>query len=178
MNKVIFILPALIFAVLAYMSASKIIDELYPSPISEPLAYMEFMEFSMEEGVGEITSTDDFPKKIFLLNIFNSTCKACEQEHPQLMGLAQNYSISIYGIAYGDQVENIRSFLGTQGNPYEKIAIASHVHDFKNLNANSTPASFIIDAKGNIRYRHYGIIFPKDIEKIILPLMNKIEQGS
>jgi cytochrome c biogenesis protein CcmG/thiol:disulfide interchange protein DsbE len=39
------------------------------------------------------------------------------------------------------------------------------------------PETFVVDAKGEIVYRHVGPLMPRDVETTILPLLRRLEAG-
>ncbi len=175
MNKMIYTAPALIVVILISILLFQKIESVRLSFKPAPFPYLEFREFSLDKEVSTIFTSKDFPKKPMIVNIFNSTCIACIREHPQLMTMAKKHGITIYGISYNDNKDDITNFLNRDGNPYERIAITSPVYDFKSLNITATPTSFILDSNGMIRYRHQGIITKSAIDGIILPTMEKIK---
>ena len=62
------------------------------------------------------------------------------------------------------------------GNPFYAIGADQDGMQSINLGVYGVPETFIIDRDGNIRYRHVGPILEYDMEKIILPIINKIKQ--
>ncbi len=174
MNKVLYAIPVIVIAILIAILVSQYVENIKMRFKPAPFPYLELREFSLDKETSTIFTSNDFPKKPMIVNIFNSTCIACIREHPQLMTLAQKHGITIYGISYNDTKENIENFLTENGNPYERIAITSPNYDFKTLTITGTPTSFLLDANGMIRYRHKGIISQKAIDGVILPTMERI----
>ncbi len=176
MNKLIYAAPVLIVIILISLLLSQQINKVKMRFAPATFPYLEFREFSLNKESRKIFTSNDFPKKPMIVNIFNSTCIACIREHPQLMDLANKHGITIYGITFRDNEKDVTEFLNRHGNPYERISITSPVYDFKTLDIKSTPTSFILDSDGMIRYRHKGIMFQKTIDKIILPTIKRLEQ--
>ena len=111
--------------------------------------------------------------KVSLVNVWASWCLPCRIEHPRIMQLARE-GIPIYGINYKDKVEAAKGFLAELGNPYKavgadrtgKVAIDWGVYGY--------PETFVVDAKGHIRYRHVGPIMADDLTNKIRPLIKAL----
>ena len=111
-----------------------------------------------------------------MVNIWASWCVSCRAEHRLLNAMA-NQGINIYGINYKDELADARRWLNAYGNPYVKSA-----HDITgragiDWGVYGTPETFIIDQTGTIRYKHTGPINSYEMEKVIVPIVKKIQAG-
>lgn len=104
-----------------------------------------------------------------LLNIWASWCVPCIAEAPQLEALKAQ-GVEIVGIAIRDRPEDVAGFLGQYGNPYSRIGSDRISEVQLAIGSSGVPETFVIDAKGVIRYQHIGDIRQSDIPKLLAEL--------
>jgi cytochrome c biogenesis protein CcmG/thiol:disulfide interchange protein DsbE len=76
----------------------------------------------------------------------------------------------------GDHDEIAQQWIVQQGNPYRQIILDADGKIAMMLGVLGTPETFLIDAKGLIRYRHTGIL-TKEIWQIeFIPLIKKLQE--
>lgn len=120
-------------------------------------------------------TNQDLRGRVSLVNFWASWCAACQQEHPVLWWIKKNYPISIYGINFQDDPGEARAMLRRQGNPYYKVASDAMGSAALTLGMDVLPQTYLIDARGRIRYHHKGTLDKKLFEDTILPLIKQIE---
>lgn len=120
-------------------------------------------------------SSQQMRNKVSLLNVWASWCEACVQEQEFLMKLAQD-GVILYGLNYKDNTQEAREWLQQWGNPYQIIGQDVQGKVAIDLGVYGAPETFVIDKQGVIRYRHVGIITPKDWDQVIAPMMKQLEQ--
>ena len=116
--------------------------------------------------------TADLTGKVSLVNVWASWCPPCRVEHPILMTLAKD-GVTIYGINFRDKPEDARRFLKDLGNPYAKIGADTEGRVVIDWGVYGYPETFVVDANGQIRYRHVGPINPGQLDSIIRPMLKK-----
>jgi cytochrome c biogenesis protein CcmG/thiol:disulfide interchange protein DsbE len=104
-----------------------------------------------------------------LLNIWASWCLPCIAEAPQLEALKAQ-GAEIIGIAIRDRPEDVANFLGRHGNPYARIGSDPISEVQLAIGSSGVPETFVIDAKGVIRYQHIGDIRESDVPKLLAEL--------
>lgn len=119
-----------------------------------------------------------FQGKIRLLNVWATWCPSCRHEHSDLMWLARDKGVAIIGLDYKDDRTDALAWLDQLGNPYRTV-----IHDPKgtlgfDLGVYGAPETFVIDAKGIVRYRHVGVVNQKVWEESLLPVINDIREDS
>ena len=126
-------------------------------------------EFSLKQAVPDrpaLSRADMIGGKPKLLNVFASWCVPCIAEAPVLKQL-DRAGVEIVGIAIRDRPDDVARFLARNGNPYARIG-ADDVSAIQfALGSSGVPESFIVDAKGVIRYQHIGEIRTDDLPMII-----------
>lgn len=109
-----------------------------------------------------------------LLNIFASWCVPCAVEAPQLMRLKAS-GVEVVGVAIRDKREDVDAFLARNGNPFARIG-ADDVSAIQfALGSSGVPESFVVDARGVIRYQHIGDIRAEQVP-MILEKLKEAEQ--
>ncbi len=101
-----------------------------------------------------------------VVNVFASWCVPCHQEHPLLMELAKDPAIAVAGIAYKDDPDNSRRFLGAKGNPYARVGIDRSGRSAIDWGVYGVPETFVVDGNGVILHKHVGPLSPESLEAI------------
>lgn len=117
-------------------------------------------------GTPGLTRADFADGRPKLLNIFASWCVPCKVEAPQLAQLAKS-GVTIEGISVRDRPEGLQAFLSENGNPYRRIAADDAGAVQLALGSSGVPETYVIDAKGRIRYQHIGEIRPEHVPLLL-----------
>ena len=100
---------------------------------------------------------DDIIKGPALVNVWATWCYSCRVEHPFLVELAER-GIPIVGLNYKDEPTKARQWLVDLGNPYsDNISDTEGVLGL-DLGVYGAPETYVVDASGNVRYRHVGVL--------------------
>jgi cytochrome c biogenesis protein CcmG/thiol:disulfide interchange protein DsbE len=121
-----------------------------------------------------LTDQDMRQGGVTILNIFASWCGPCREEQPLLLALAQDGNLAeegvrLYGIAYKDAPENIRRYLGENGDPYARIGLDQSGHTGIDLGVYGVPETFIVKGDGTIAFKYVGPITEDALSDVILP---------
>lgn len=118
-----------------------------------------------------------FQGKISLLNVWASWCPGCKHEHATLMMIADTYpELQLVGINYKDQTQAAQQWLTQHGNPYDMVAVDEKGKAAIDLGVYGTPETYVIDAKGRIRYKHVGALMGYDWQNYMLPIIQTLQQ--
>ncbi len=123
------------------------------------------------------TNTDLADGKVKIVNFWASWCAECVNEHPLLEDLKTTGGIGLYGVAYKDQDEAARRFLGRYGNPFDAVGTDFTGRTGIDWGVYGMPESFIVDGKGNIAYKQVGPMSPEIIKSKILPAIEAAKAG-
>ncbi|MFI5010940.1 MAG: DsbE family thiol:disulfide interchange protein [Hyphomicrobiales bacterium] len=102
-----------------------------------------------------------------LLNVFASWCVPCREEHPVLMELAKDKSVTLLGLNYKDEAAKALNFLGAFGNPYRKVGVDALGRTGLDFGVYGVPETFAIDATGRIVAKHVGALTMADAQQLI-----------
>jgi cytochrome c biogenesis protein CcmG/thiol:disulfide interchange protein DsbE len=151
-----------------------------PSLIQSVLIDKPAPEFSLAavEGTGVPGfDTAALTGEVTVVNVFASWCIPCRDEHPVLEALKQQTGVRLFGMNQKDAAENAVAFLTELGNPYDAIGADSSGRASIDWGVYGVPETFIVDAKGVIRFKHVGPLTIDDLAREIIPQIAKAKQS-
>lgn len=169
-------IPLLLFLALAIFLWKGLHTDPHQLPsalINKPTPSFQYPSLSNPQ---KMLTQKQFLGHVSLLNIWATWCVTCKAEHAVLMDIARSKAVVVYGLNYKDNPADARAWLKKYGNPYAEI-----IQDEKgtlaiDFGAYGTPESFVIDAKGIIRYKYVGPITKEVWEQKIKPEVEKARQ--
>jgi cytochrome c biogenesis protein CcmG/thiol:disulfide interchange protein DsbE len=147
-----------------------------PSLIQSVLIDKPAPQFSLPavEGTGVPGfDTASLTGEVTLVNVFASWCIPCRDEHPVLVALKEQTGVRLFGMNQKDAPENAVAFLKELGNPYDAIGADSSGRTSIDWGVYGVPETFIVDAKGIIRFKHVGPLTMDDIASEMIPAIEK-----
>lgn len=108
-----------------------------------------------------------------VINIFASWCEPCRVEHPLLSQLAAR-GTKIYGVAWRDTEANIKQYLSRLGDPYQAVGLDAFGRTTLIFGIAGVPETYVLDAKGIVRWKHAGPLTPDVVSGQLLPLLQKL----
>ncbi|MCX2725036.1 DsbE family thiol:disulfide interchange protein [Roseibium salinum] len=182
---VLVLLPLVVFAALAGLFAFQLTLGGDPQQIPSALINKPAPEFALNPVDGVLKdgvqvpgfSRQDLMGKVSVVNVFASWCVPCRQEHPLLEELAKVDGIQLLGINYKDKPENARRFLGSLGNPYDRIGADDAGRAAIEWGVYGVPETYIVDPEGTIRYKFIGPLAPASYRDTFLPELQKVTNG-
>ena len=115
--------------------------------------------------------------EVTVVNVFASWCIPCRDEHPVLEALKAQTGVRLFGMNQKDAPENAAAFLAELGNPYDAIGADSNGRVSIDWGVYGVPETFIVDAKGVIRFKHVGPLAMDDIAGEIVPAIDRAKTG-
>jgi cytochrome c biogenesis protein CcmG/thiol:disulfide interchange protein DsbE len=107
--------------------------------------------------------------KPYLINVFASWCIECGVEHPVLTAEAPHLGVMLVGYNYKDAPADAKRWLAEHGNPYQLLIADESGNTSIDFGVYGAPESFLIDAKGIIRYKHIGPFTAEVVSKELKP---------
>jgi cytochrome c biogenesis protein CcmG/thiol:disulfide interchange protein DsbE len=129
-------------------------------------------QFDLPQAIPErpgLATRDLAGGKPRLLNVFASWCIPCAVEAPQLDRLAR-MGVEINGVAIRDHREDVVAFLARNGNPFTRIGADDVSRVQMAIGSSGVPETFVVDARGTIRYQHIGEIRADQVPLILRKL--------
>ena len=112
----------------------------------------------------------------YLLNVFASWCVACRDEHPILMQQGKSLGIKLVGFNYKDDANDAKRWLAQFGDPYD-VVVADLPGDVAiDFGVTGAPETFLVDARGIVRYKYISPITPAIIATQLLPRIDSLKQ--
>jgi cytochrome c biogenesis protein CcmG/thiol:disulfide interchange protein DsbE len=169
MDRLKLFIPLLVFLVLSgllYQALSKDPGKLPSALIDKPMP-----EFALPSLIdeGRVITAESLIGKPYLLNIWATWCPTCKVEHPFLYKLHE-MGITIVGLNYKDDSVAARKFLQTLKDPYVEVIEDIDGTLGLDLGVYGAPETFVVDAKGIIRFKVVGEITDKIWTRDVAPL--------
>jgi cytochrome c biogenesis protein CcmG/thiol:disulfide interchange protein DsbE len=123
----------------------------------------------------QLVSREDLPAEPFILNIWGSYCLPCLQENPIFMAAKDENVIPIIGVNYKDTDDAAREWLDDNGNPFDMSVIDADGRFGIDLGVYGAPETFLVDARGVIRYKHIGVIDYQVWQDDIMPVVTALQ---
>jgi cytochrome c biogenesis protein CcmG/thiol:disulfide interchange protein DsbE len=173
MRRLVYLLPALLFVVLAgyFFLGLQRDPALLPSAlIDKPAPAFDLPGLGAKPGV----ASADLSGKVVLVNFFASWCAPCRVEHPLLMRLAEEGRVTLYGVDYKDKPEDATKLLAQLGDPYGRIGVDRDGRTAIDFGVYGVPETYIVDKTGRIRFRQVGPISPEIWDQVLMPLLKQL----
>lgn len=171
---IVFLLLAALLAAGVMMSRNPNRDAL-PSPlINKPAPAFNLPELfdpTRRVTLGELRGAP------FVMNVWGSWCVACRDEHQALTEFAQTRRVRVIGYNWKDEPEDAKRWLEQLGNPYFLILQDIEGRTALDFGIYGAPETFLIDARGMIRWKHVGVLTPALIQSELLPRLDALEAG-
>jgi cytochrome c biogenesis protein CcmG/thiol:disulfide interchange protein DsbE len=149
-----------------------------PREVPSPLIGKPAPEFSLPllDDPSKKLGSAELAGEPYLLNVFASWCFACRDEHPILMNEGKRLGIKLVGFDYKDDPADAKRWIAQYGNPYDVI-LADFPGDVAiDFGVTGAPETFLVDAKGVIRYKYISPITPEIIATELLPRIALLEK--
>lgn len=153
----IFIIPFILFLAVAAFLYKGLSND--PTQLPSTLVGQAVPAFSLPalQDPGRIISNADLIGKPALINVWATWCPTCLVEHAELKKLADQ-GVRIIGVSYKDDRNAAQTFLANQGNPYQAVIFDVKGDLGLDLGVYGAPETFVIDAKGIVKYRLVGMV--------------------
>lgn len=172
-----FLVPLALFLILVAFLARGL--KLDPREVPSPLIGKPAPTFALSklDAADQQVKRDDLLGKVWVLNVWASWCAPCREEHPLLVEFSKRKLAPVYGLNYKDTRANGQNFLRQLGNPYEASLFDGDGRVGIDFGVYGVPETFVIDAKGIVRFKHVGPLTPDVVGKRIEPLLKELQRG-
>lgn len=176
MRRLLFIIPTLLFVAIAAMLAIGLSRD--PAELPSALLDRPAPDFALPPLPGRDDhgfARSDLGGEPMLVNVFASWCVPCRVEHPLINRLAQD-GITIHGINHKDKPEDALAWLAELGDAFTRVGADRDGKASIEWGVYGVPETYIVDARGTIVHRHVGPLQPRDVERTILPILERLKQ--
>jgi cytochrome c biogenesis protein CcmG, thiol:disulfide interchange protein DsbE len=105
----------------------------------------------------------------YLLNVFGSWCPTCQYEHPILAQQIKPLGIKLIGLDWKDEPDDAKRWIAQFGNPYDALITDRDGRAGIDFGVYMAPETFLVDAKGVVRYKRIGMFTQENIRDELLP---------
>ena len=175
MKALRYLIPLGVFVILVGFFAVGLMRD--PRAVPSPYIDKAAPAFKLEtlHDPQRVFTPEDMKGKVWLLNVWASWCVSCRIEHPLLVEMARNKVAPIVGLNYKDKREDGTRWLVKFGDPY---ALSAWDIDGKvgiDYGVYGAPETFVIDKQGIVRYKQIGPITREVLDKVLMPLIRKLQ---
>jgi cytochrome c biogenesis protein CcmG/thiol:disulfide interchange protein DsbE len=151
-----------------------------PREVPSPLIGKPAPKFSLPllEDPSKKIGSAELAGEPYLLNVFASWCFACREEHPILMNEGKRLGVKLVGFDYKDDPDDAKRWIRQYGDPYDVIVADVPGNVAIDFGVTGAPETFLVDAKGVIRYKYISPITPEVIATELLPRIALLEKES
>ena len=111
----------------------------------------------------------------FVMNVWGSWCPECRVEHPVISRFALTKRVRFIGYNLKDTREDALRWLEQFGNPYLMVVADESGRTAIDWGIYGAPETFLVDAKGIVRWKHVGAVTDQIIAEELLPALEKAE---
>ncbi len=146
-----------------------------PSKLESVLVGKTVPNFRLEdlEHAEKLHDQSIFRGQPLLLNVWATWCQTCYAEHLFLNDLMAD-DVKIIGLNYKDDRVKAIGWLNQLGNPYRVSLFDGNGMLGLDLGVYGVPETFLINAKGVIRYRHAGDVNSRNWEDTLEPIYKQM----
>lgn len=169
-----FLIPLAIFGVLVWFLYAGL--SLNPREVPSPLIGKPAPAFKLPrlDDPEKSVQREDLLGKVWVMNVWASWCAPCREEHPVVIDLARRTKVPVVGLNYKDRPGDARTWLQRLGDPYAMTLIDFDGKVGIDFGVYGVPETFVIDAQGQVRYKHVGILTPAIVRERIEPLLKQL----
>lgn len=163
MKRTLYLLPLALFIVLAVALLVQLERNAQgddPTLLESALVGKPLPALSLPLLDGGVTPFSGKWRGPALVNVWATWCPTCRAEHRFLNQLAAD-GVWIYGINYKDDRQKAQDWLKELGNPYAVSLFDGDGMAGMELGVYGAPETFLIDARGIVRYRLAGALTPE-----------------
>jgi cytochrome c biogenesis protein CcmG/thiol:disulfide interchange protein DsbE len=179
-KRLLYILPILGFAVLAYFLFASLNgappDELPSALVDKPAPAIALPP--LDKAATAFKRSDLTSGHVTVMNVWASWCVPCRLEAPVLDRLKSLDGVALYGLVYKDQPEKARTFLDEVGNPFSRLDLDLRGRAAIDWGVYDVPETFVIDGKGIVRLRYSGPITEDVLRETVLPAIKQARRPS
>ena len=180
MNRLVYAIPVLGFALLAFFLFKSLIlpaPDVLPSALIDKPAPQHVLPAldAQTQGFGP---QDLASGKVTVINVFSSTCVPCRIEAPVLDRLATLPGMTIFGFVWEDKPDSARKFLGEVGNPFSRIGLDTDGSIGREWGIYGWPETYVVDGHGIVRFKYVGALTDQVVEQQLLPAIAKAKLAS
>ncbi|MBZ9783403.1 cytochrome c biogenesis protein DipZ [Pseudomonas sp. REP124] len=158
----------------------KVVDYFVSKAKAEPMGAMPSLNGAVEWINSPALTNESLKGKVVLVDFWTFDCINCKHTLPYVKDWAKKYEkdglvvIGVHTPEYGFEriIDNVKDKVKEYGITYP-VAIDNNYSIWRNFDNQYWPAHYLIDAKGQVRYTHFGEGRYDDQEQMIQQLLQE-----
>jgi len=165
------LVPLTLFALLAVLLGIGLMNADSKSELPSPLIGKPVPDFDLPAlfEPEQRYSPEAFAGAPYLVNFWASWCVTCRVEHPVIEDLAERGLLRIVGMNFRDEEGAAKAWLRRFGDPYDIILFDESGRVSIDFGVYAAPETFLVDANGDIVFKHLGALTEDVIAAEIVP---------
>ncbi|MDE2462168.1 MAG: DsbE family thiol:disulfide interchange protein [Alphaproteobacteria bacterium] len=177
MRRLLYVLPVLLFAGIAYFLFRGLIA---PPPMDLPSVLINKpvprdQMRALGGSIAGFTPKDLSDGHVTVVNFFASWCVPCREEAPVLPLIRSLKGVRLYGVAYKDMPAQAQKFLSETGNPFNRLDIDEAGRAGIDWGITGVPETFVVNGQGIVLLRFQGPLTPRIIRTQLLPVIQNAQ---
>lgn len=119
----------------------------------------------------------DLAGEPYVMNVWGSWCPECRTEHPVISRFAMSKRVRFIGYNLKDDRDEALRWLEQYGNPYMVVIADEDGRAAIDWGIYGAPETFLVDAKGIIRWKYVGAVTDEIIAEQLIPALETAEAG-
>ena len=175
-QRLVYVIPLVIVACMAVALAVGL--TMTPRELPSALIGKPAPDFDLPPVQGRSLglASSDLAGEVSLVNVFASWCAACRAEHPLFIELARSKTVPIHGLNYKDKPDDAARWLDRLGDPYTRTGADRDGRVGIDWGVYGVPETYVVNADGQIAYKHIGALTPEAIRDTILPFIEHLRE--
>jgi peroxiredoxin len=127
-------------------------------------------DFELPDLAGSPVRLSDYKGQVVALNFWATWCGPCVREMPMFQEFQDRYpNFVMLGIDEEESPEKVRDFIQQMSLTYT-ILLDEKAELARDLRVSFLPTTFFVDEKGEIRFRHFGIMTEEQLSHYLTEL--------
>jgi cytochrome c biogenesis protein CcmG/thiol:disulfide interchange protein DsbE len=179
-----FLLPFAAFVALVVLFAFGLNPKRDIHALPSPLIGKPAPQFSLSDVNNPSISVSNAALKgqVYVVNVWGTWCAECRVEHEELLAISQQHVVPIIGIDWSvdhgpAERDKAKQWLERLGNPYSQVAFDQEGRTAIDWGVYAAPETFLVDAQGNVIFKHISGMTQEVWEKEFLPRIAAAGKG-
>ena len=161
-----------LFVVLVFYLGYLAINNLNLKPSDKPIKSLKQFSADLISPEGKSFSSKQLDGEFYMVNFFASWCGHCIDELQEINQIKDKLPVKYIGVVVADSKENIDLLFQHIRNPFD-IMIHNNQEVAANFGNYSLPQNFIVNNKGEIIFKHTGVISKEQFLENIIPFLQE-----
>jgi len=165
----IFLASVLVFFAILIIAITSMFNS---EPSLKPIKKLQDYSFEIFYPQHLMFDSKSLDGEYYMVNFMASWCGHCIEEISYINSLKTKIPVKYIAIVVSDSEDNIKELFKYMKNPFDMIGFANQFVSY-NFGNFSLPQNFIVNKKGEIIFKHTGVISKAQFEEQIIPFLDE-----